>query len=88
MAVAEGIEVVEEEEEDDDDGLWDAGGRATIVPANSEPEIQGRGGWCWYLPRIWSRSKKFVAVAWMAIVYWFGCGIGSGRVETWRSRGP
>ena len=59
-----------------------------ISPENSEPEIHGRGGWCWYLPRIWSRSKKLVAVLWMRMVYWSGVGIGSGRSVTLRSRGP
>jgi len=58
------------------------------VPANSEPEIQGRGGWFWYLPRIWRRSKKFVAEAWMAIWYWSLEGTGSGREVTVRSEGP
>lgn len=34
-----------------------------MVPENSEPETQGKGGWCWYFPDIWRMSKKFVAVA-------------------------
>ena len=59
-----------------------------MTPANSEPAIQGSGGWCWYLPRIWRRSKKFVAVAWTAIRYSVGEGMGSGRVVTVRSWGP
>jgi len=59
-----------------------------ITPENSEPEIQGSGGWCWYLPRIWRRSKKLVAVAWIATRYSLGEGFGEGRVETVRSCGP
>jgi hypothetical protein len=39
------------------------------TPENSLPEIQGSGGWCWYFPAIWRRSKKFVAEAWMDIRY-------------------
>ena len=70
------------DEEEVDDGV-----RST-VPANSEPEIQGRRGWCWYLPRIWSRSKKLAAVAWMAIRYSLSVGLGSGTVVTVRSLGP
>ena len=63
-------------------------GEERTTPENSEPEIQGSGGWFWYLPRIWSRSKKLVAVAWMAIRYWSFVGMGSGREVTFRSRGP
>ena len=59
-----------------------------MTPENSDPEIQGRGGWCWYFPRIWRRSKKLVAVAWIAIRYWSGWGVGEGRVVTVRSAGP
>ena len=59
-----------------------------MVPENSEPAIQGRAGWCWYLPRIWRRSKKLVAVAWMAIRYSEGEGMRSGTVVTVRSSGP
>lgn len=58
------------------------------MPENSEPEIQGKGGCVWYLPRIWRRSKKLVAVAWIAMVYSFAAGTGSGRVVTLRSWGP
>lgn len=58
------------------------------MPENSAPETQGRGGWCWYFPRIWRRSKKFVAVLWMRMVYWSGLGTGSGRSVMVRSRGP
>lgn len=59
-----------------------------ITPENSAPETQGRGGWCWYLPRIWRRSKKLVAEALTAMVYCSGEGVGSGISETVRSRGP
>jgi hypothetical protein len=31
------------------------------------------------LPAIWRRSKKLVALAWMAIRYWSSVGMGSGR---------
>jgi len=53
-------------------------GRAVIVPENSAPAVKGKGGWCWYFPWIWRRSKKLAAEAWMRIVYWFGCGVGGG----------
>ena len=69
-------------------GLEREEGTERMVPENSEPDIQGRGGWCWYLPRIWSRSKKLVAVAWMARRYWEGEGVGVGRLVTTRSEGP
>src|SRR5262249_10881923 len=76
--------------------LWDAvavmegriRGTATTVPANSVPDIQGKGGWCWYLPRICRRSKKLVAAAWILITYCFAEGAGFGRVVTLRSSGP
>ena len=71
-----GVEVSEEE------------GVRRTTPENSEPAVQGRGGWCWYLPRIWSRSKKLVAVAWMAMRYSSGEGVGSGMEVTVRSSGP
>lgn len=57
-------------------------GTERMVPENSEPETQGRGGWCWYLPAICRRSKKFVAEAWMEMRYWEGEGMGSGMVVT------
>ena len=63
-------------------------GVAMITPANSAPDIQGRGGWCWYLPRIWRRSKKFVPAAWMRIRYLVGEGWGFGSVVTLSSSGP
>ena len=63
-------------------------GTCRTTPANSDPAIQGKGGWSWYLPRIWSRSKKFVAEAWMAIRYSFGFGVRAGRETTLRSSGP
>jgi hypothetical protein len=63
-------------------------GAETMVPENSEPATQGKGGWCWYFPRIWSRSKKFVAEAWMAIRYSLALGVGAGREVTFRSSGP
>ena len=63
-------------------------GTERMTPENSEPEIQGKGGWCWYLPRIWRRSKKLVAVAWIAIRYWSFEGMGSDRVVTVSSSGP
>lgn len=60
-------------------------GRAMIVPENSAPAVKGKGGWCWYFPWIWRRSKKLAAAAWMRIVYWSGFGVGEGMfVETWR----
>lgn len=69
-------------------GLETEEGVEITTPANSEPEIQGRGGWCWYFPAIWRRSKKFVAVAWMPIRYWSLEGTGSGRSVTLSSDGP
>jgi hypothetical protein len=63
-------------------------GAFRTTPENSEPEIQGNAGWCWYLPRIWSRSKKLVAEAWMAMRYSLGLGTGVGRSRTLRSSGP
>ena len=60
-------------------------GTERTTPENSLPEIHGNGGWCWYLPRIWRRSKKLVAVAWMAIRYWSADGVGLGREDTVRS---
>jgi len=60
----------------------------STTPENSEPATQGKGGWCWYLPRIWRRSKKLVADAWMAMRYSFGLGVGVGSVATVRSSGP
>ena len=69
-------------------GFLEEEGVERTTPANSEPEIQGKGGWCWYFPAIWRRSKKLVAEAWMAIRYWSLFGMGSGREETVRSEGP
>lgn len=63
-------------------------GAERITPENSEPEIHGRGGWCWYLPAICRRSKKLVAEAWIAIRYWSFVGTGSGRSVIWSSFGP
>jgi len=58
------------------------------VPENSAPAVKGKGGWCWYLPWIWRRSKKFAAEAWIWTVYWSGWGVGWGMsVETWRPEG-
>lgn len=57
-------------------------GAEMTVPANSEPEIQGRGGWFWYLPRICRRSKKLMPQARMRIRYLSELGWGVGRVET------
>jgi len=51
------------------------------------PAIHGSGGWCWYRPWIWSRSKKLAAAAWISIRYLSGAGAGVGRVVTVRSRG-
>lgn len=65
-----------------EEGAW------RTTPENSEPAIQGKRGWFWYLPRIWRRSKKFVAEAWMAIRYSLGFGVGVARVEIVRSSGP
>lgn len=69
-------------------GFLVADGVERMTPENSDPEIHGRGGWCWYFPRIWSVSKKLVAVAWMARRYWSLLGTGSGRSVTLRSVGP
>lgn len=69
-------------EEEEEEGV------RRIVPANSEPAIHGKGGWCWYLPRIWRRSKKFVPAALMEIRYWVGEGVGVGREVTASSCGP
>ena len=63
-------------------------GRAAIVPANSEPLIQGSGGWCWYLPWIWRMSKKFVPAEWISMRYLSADGVGVGTSVTVRSRGP
>ena len=63
-------------------------GALRTTPENSEPATQGKAGWCWYLPRIWRRSKKLVAEAWMAIRYSSDLGVGVGRSRTLRSSGP
>lgn len=61
-------------------GGEDAEGEERIVPENSNPGINGRGGWCWYLPWVWRLSKKLRATVVIAIRYWVGEGVGSGRV--------
>lgn len=87
LQVEVGSEVVEVDV--DVDVLGDGGsvGTAITTPANSAPLIHGKGGWCWYLPRIWSRSKKLVPAAWMRIRYLVGEGAGVGWVVTVREVG-
>lgn len=58
-----------------------------MTPENSAPAMKGKGGWCWYLPLIWRRSKKFVLAAWIWMVYWSGSEVGSETVETVRPEG-
>ncbi len=62
-------------------------GAQMTVPANSAPEIHGKGGWCWYLPRICRRSKKLVPQARMRMRYLSGLGGGVRRVDTVREVG-
>lgn len=50
------------------------------MPLNSEPEIHGKGGWCWYRPWTCRMSKKLAAEAWMRMRYSEGLGEGEGRL--------